>query len=133
MAKTLNQIESQIAKLQREAQALRVKEVADVVGRIQQAIAHYGLTAADLFGGKNLAPKKRLAGNALVGAAAGANSGAVKSAAKTANKVTEKKPPAPAKYRDEAGHSWSGHGKRPNWYKAAIASGKTPQDLEIKA
>jgi DNA-binding protein H-NS len=125
MAKTLNQIESQIAQLQREAQALRAKEVAGVVGRIQEAIAHYGLTAADLFGGKTAAPKKR--GAAVV---AGHVPATVKG---NAAKVAEKKPPAPAKYRDDAGHSWSGHGKRPNWYKAAIAGGKTPQDLEVKA
>jgi len=137
MAKTLNQIESQIAQLQREAQALRAKEVADVVDRIQQAIAHYGLTAVDLFGNHKLAPKKRAIGTASSSAVDLANSGATKSASKPATKsaakATEKKPPAPAKYRDDAGHSWSGHGKRPNWYKAAIASGKTPQDLEIKA
>jgi DNA-binding protein H-NS len=42
------------------------------------------------------------------------------------------KAPAPAKYQDEAGHQWSGIGKRPNWFKAALASGKTAADLLVQ-
>ncbi len=36
-----------------------------------------------------------------------------------------------AKFRDAAGNSWTGHGKRPNWYKEALASGKSPEDLMV--
>jgi DNA-binding protein H-NS len=110
MPKTLNQIRAQIAKLQREEEAMRAKEIAGVVARIQDAIAHYGLTPADLFGTGAVAKKR----------------GAAKPAGAT------KKAPSPAKYRDDAGHTWSGHGKRPNWFKAALAAGKTAQDMEIK-
>ena len=28
--------------------------------------------------------------------------------------------------------SWTGCGKRPNWFKAAIAAGKKPEDLAVK-
>lgn len=35
------------------------------------------------------------------------------------------------KFRDEAGNSWTGHGKRPNWFKDALASGKSPEDLLV--
>nr|MBA3478279.1 H-NS histone family protein [Lautropia sp.] len=35
----------------------------------------------------------------------------------------------PVKYRDEAGNTWSGLGKRPNWFKSALASGKSAEDL----
>jgi DNA-binding protein H-NS len=55
MAKTYSQVKRQIAKLQREADALKKKEVVGVVARIKEAIQHYELTAADLFGGR--APK----------------------------------------------------------------------------
>ena len=48
MAKTLSQLNDQIAKLQKQADALKAKEAVGVVERIKQAIAHYGLTAADL-------------------------------------------------------------------------------------
>ncbi len=48
MAKTLQQIEAQIARLQAQAEAVRQKEMAGVIARIKDAIAHYGLTAEDL-------------------------------------------------------------------------------------
>lgn len=108
MAKTLSQIEKQIQALQREADLLRKKEVAGVVARIQHAIAHYALSADDLFSAKPLRSKR--------GSAASA---------------TPKRAPSPAKYRDDAGNSWSGHGKRPNWFKAALAAGKTAADLAV--
>jgi DNA-binding protein H-NS len=34
-----------------------------------------------------------------------------------------------AKYRDGAGHTWSGRGPKPRWMVAAIASGKTLDQL----
>jgi len=108
MAKTLTQIQTQIAKLQREADALKAKEVGQVVARIQAAIAHYGLTADVLFGPK--AAKKPRA----------------------SPKAVAKKAPAAAKYQDDTGRTWSGHGKRPNWFKDAITGGKTAEDLLIK-
>jgi DNA-binding protein H-NS len=113
MAKTLAQIQKQIEALQREAKALRDKEVAGVVARIQDAIKHYELTPADLFGTKAVPAKK--------------------TRAKAVKDSAAKKAPRPAKYRDEAGNTWSGQGKRPNWFKAALAAGKSAESLEIKA
>ncbi|HOB93750.1 MAG TPA: H-NS histone family protein [Aquabacterium sp.] len=119
MAKTYAQIQAQIRKLQQDAEALKAKEVAGVVARIQAAIAHYGLTPADLFG-KTAGPVRR------------------QPAARTAAKADKapKAPkaaraPSPAKYQDDAGHQWSGVGKRPNWFKAALADGKTAEDLLV--
>ena len=45
---TLAALNAQIAALQAQADALRKKEVAEVVAKIKDAISHYGLTAADL-------------------------------------------------------------------------------------
>ena len=45
---TLAALNAQIAALQTQADALRKKEVAEVIAKIKDAIAHYGLTAADL-------------------------------------------------------------------------------------
>lgn len=44
-----------------------------------------------------------------------------------------RKAAAPAKYRnpDDSSQTWSGRGRQPQWYKAAIAKGKTPKSLEI--
>mgnify|MGYP000862242620 CR=1 FL=1 len=117
MAKTYAQIQAQIRKLQQEADALKAKEVSGVVARIQEAIAHYGLTAADLFGNapaglrrKAAAPRPR----------------------KSAKATKAAKAPSPPKYQDDAGHQWTGIGKRPNWFKDALAAGKTADDLRIK-
>jgi DNA-binding protein H-NS len=118
LAKSLAQLNEQIAKLQREADALQAKEVAGVVARIRDAIEHYGLTPAQLFD----APR--------------ASSGKAKAPAR--EQTRRKRPGAPARkrgvirFRDEAGNSWTGHGKRPNWFKAALEAGKTPDDLAVK-
>ena len=113
MTKTYAQLQKQIAKLEQEAEAIRKKEVTGVIGRIQEAIKHYGLTTDDLF------PK------------AAAKSAKVSKAA--AKPKAAKKPPAPAKYTDGAGKTWNGVGKRPGWFVAALAAGKTSKDLEIGA
>jgi DNA-binding protein H-NS len=119
VAKTLAQLNQQIESLRRQAEDIKNKEVPSVVGRIKEAIAAYGLTAADLgFGGR--------AGN--VGAGKG------KRAAKklSGKKVAAKKTAGEIKFRDEAGNEWTGRGKRPGWYLAALAAGKTVDDLKVK-
>ena len=122
MAKTYIQIQAQIRKLQQEADALKAKEVAGVIARIQEAVAHYGLTPADLFG-KTTGPAQRQPA---------ARSAAKRGKAAQATRTTRSgKSPAPAKYQDDAGHQWSGIGKRPNWFKAALAAGKSADDLLV--
>lgn len=116
MAKTYAQIQAQIRKLQQEADALKAREVAGVVARIQEAIVHYGLTPADLFG-KTAGPVRRQP--------------AARTAARQGKATKPAKTPSPAKYRDDAGHQWTGIGKRPNWFKDALAAGKTAEDLLV--
>jgi len=117
MAQTLIQIQSQISKLQAQADVLKAKEAAQVVARIQEAIAHYGLTTDMLFGAKVAATQRVVR----------------QGKAKTSAKASAKKAPASGKYHDGAGRTWSGHGKRPNWFKDAITGGKKAEDLLIKA
>ena len=114
MAKTLTQINRQIEKLQQQAEALKEQEVSGVIARIKTAIEHYGLTAKDL---------------GLSGTRNGA--GRPKSPRQTPGRkgLALVKPAAPVKFRDEEGHTWSGRGKRPNWFKSALAAGKSPEDL----
>jgi DNA-binding protein H-NS len=115
MAKALTTLLKQIAQLQKQADALRSREKTEVVDRIKEAIAHYGITTDDLFGGSPAkATRKR---------AAKVESKTRKPAAKKAGGV--------AKYTDGAGRTWSGVGKRPNWFKDAIAAGKTAEDLLV--
>ena len=109
MAKTSLDIEKQIEQLRKEAAALKAKELAGVIGNIKEAIAHYGLTPKDLFGaGKPAKPA------------------VAKKAGARAKRVSV------IKYRDDAGHTWTGQGKRPGWFKAALESGKKAEDLLVK-
>jgi DNA-binding protein H-NS len=117
MAKTWEQIQAQIAKLEKQADQLKAKEAADVVQRIKVAIEHNGLTAEDLFSGKPVEPGHPKPRSKLKPALR------KKAAAKT---------PSPIRFKDDAGHTWTGVGKRRNWYKEAIAGGKTPEDLAVK-
>ena len=126
MAKTYDQIQSQIHKLQREADALKTKEVAGVVARMQQAIAQYGLTPDDLFSKPAATSVRKPAGKPVAKANKPAKPvKAVKTAKPTKSAAT-------TKYQDEAGNYWGGIGKRPNWFKAALANGKTADDLLVK-
>jgi DNA-binding protein H-NS len=119
MKKTYAQLAKQIEQLQQEAEKLRRQEMGEVIGRIREAVVHYGLTAEDL----GLAPK----------AARGARATATP-AAKARRKSTKAKTAAgrAVKFRDEAGRTWGGIGKRPQWLRDALAAGKTLQDFAVQ-
>lgn len=119
MAKTLTQLNAQIAELQKKVEAVKAKEAVGVIARIKEAIAHYGLTAADLG----------FSGPAAKGVKTNEATGKV--VARKTRKKAAKKPGGVVRYRDDAGHAWTGHGKRPGWFLAALESGKMPQDLEV--
>jgi len=106
--RTLKEIDAEIAKLQQEASEIRESEKAGVVAKMKDAITYYGITAVDL-GLNGVARKGRVA-----------DGKAVKVKTKAAGRV---------KYRDDAGHTWSGFGRKPSWYTEALASGKTEADL----
>lgn len=120
MTKTYQSILKQIDSLKAEAELLRRQEVDGVVERIREAIAHYGLSAADLglSGARSKAPpvaaKKRRNGAVKAGKPAGA------------------KGQRAVKYRNDAGGSWGGIGKRPQWLRDAIAAGKSLQDFAVQ-
>jgi DNA-binding protein H-NS len=114
MAKTLAQLNAEISKLEAEASALRNKERSEVIGRIKEAIAAYELTASDLGLARDRsresiesAPKKTRRGKGTAG----------------------KKSAGVEKYRDGQGNSWTGHGRRPQWFLKALANGKSEADL----
>ncbi|RZL49814.1 MAG: H-NS histone family protein [Variovorax sp.] len=117
MASTLEDInsqiqksEEQIAQLRKQADELRNRERSGVIDDIRKKISEYGLTAADL---------KLSAGR--TGAATGSK-----------RNVTAA-PKSAAKYRSEAGETWSGgRGRKPRWVTEALAAGKSLSDFEIK-
>ncbi len=38
----------------------------------------------------------------------------------------------PVRYRDSAGNTWTGRGKRPGWLTQALANGKSMEDFLIR-
>jgi len=115
MATKLQTLLNQISKLQSQAESLRSQEKSGVVARIREAIAHYDITTDELFGDVKI---KRTRGAAKPAAA-------VKKTRKGAKAASV------PKYTDGTGRTWSGVGKRPNWFKDALAAGKTAEDLLI--
>lgn len=115
MTKTYLQVRKQIEQLQKEADLLRKQEADGVLRRIKEAIAVYGFSAAELgFGAGTssaaVASRKR-------GRTNGASKGSVATRA------------AAPKFKDDNGNVWSGRGPRPAWFKAALESGKSMEDL----
>jgi DNA-binding protein H-NS len=110
MAKTYSEMMEEVEALKREAERVRQQEVEGVIARIKEAIAFYGLTAADL---------------GLAGARRGRPpTGSRKTAGRTGSKGA-----AAPKYRDQHGNTWSGRGPRPKWFKDALAAGRGPEDF----
>jgi len=172
MAKNYEQLVKQIDVLKREAEAVKKKEVAEVIGKIKVAIDFYGLTPEELFGKSAVAkragasPRAKSAagdgaarfsdgaGNTWVGRGprpqwlrdaiasgkslkdfavegAPAAKAAVNGSAPATGKAAGKKYLSAVKYRDDAGHEWSGRGPKPTWVKDALAAGKTLQDIAV--
>ena len=94
--KTYSTIKAEIAKLEKQAEALRKTEIAGVIAKIKEAISAYAFTAADLGLGR--------------GAAKAAPASTAKSSKKTSTPI------GIAKYRDpKTGKTWTGRGKPPAW------------------
>ncbi len=112
MAQTYTQIQRQIEALQKQAEKLKSTEVAGVVERIKEAIAHYELTPDQLFGASKAGARK-----------------ATSSSAKAAGKSSRAKGASSAAYADGAGNTWGGRGPRPRWLRDAIAAGKSLEEF----
>ena len=123
MKKTYAAVVQQIEELKVKAEGLKRAEVAEVVGRIKEAIQVYGLTANDLF--SNGVRRGRPSG---AGKSAGATS---KSQGKSPVKRKASGKRLYKSYSDGAGNTWSGHGPRPKWLKDALAAGKDLADLVV--
>jgi DNA-binding protein H-NS len=160
MTQTYSQLQKKIAMLQRQADALREKEVSGVISRIKVAIDHYGLTASQLgFGSASMpraaakavaapsgakfsdgngnswsgrGPRPRWLRDALEsgGSLDDFMNGAASAPGKKAKVRKFKRRPSSVLYRDGSGNSWTGRGPQPRWMKEALASGKTIEELK---
>ena len=113
MARSLAKLHAQIAKLQKEADAIQ----SNVIARIKREIAQYGLTAQHLFGTTDdgLGKAASKAAPQAPKAASAKRSGAAKA----------------AKYSDDQGNTWHGIGKRPAWVHAALEGGRSLGDFLV--
>lgn len=103
MSSKIKDLLAQRAEIERQIEEATRAERADAVARVKALMAEHGLTLADLS----------------------ARAPAAKGKAKAGGKVA-------AKYRDAAtGQTWSGRGLRPNWLKAALASGRKLEDFAL--
>ena len=89
-----------------------------MVARIKEVIVFYGLTAADLGLGLGVATgRKTQAAKPLKGS--------------LAKKSTASKQPSVVKYRDGQGRTWSGRGRKPEWFKDALNGGASEESLRV--
>ena len=96
-----SELMAQPQSLMAQAEQARKRELADVIAGIKDQMKQYGLTAADLGGA----------------------SGSKKSKSKSS---------APAKYRGPNGELWAGGpGRKPEWVRVVLASGKSIEDFRI--
>jgi len=105
MTKTVAEIQTQIDKLQAEANELRKKERPAVIQAMKESIALYGITAKELG----------------LAAATGARAAASK----------PKAGPAGTRYADGKGNTWVGRGKRPQWLRDALAQGHKLEEFTV--
>ena len=97
MTKSYAQLKSAIAKLEKEAAALRESEMTKVVAQIRESIATFGLTVEHLFG----------RGAKALKVAASKVSGGGKASRKGAG--------IPKYRHPKTGKTWTGFGKAPGW------------------
>lgn len=128
MAKTFAQLTKEIEALTSKAEMTRKKEMAGVVARIKAAVKAYGLTAGDL----GLSESTGRTASAVSPAKLAETTKTVKRAprsAKGAGKSRKRK--SSIRFRDSAGHAWTGMGPKPAWLKDALAGGTTLESLMV--
>ncbi len=115
MTRRLLRITAQIEQLQRQAARLKAKEVAGVIARIKEAIEYYNLSAVDL----GLATERGRKG-----------ASASKKGKRARKSGLNPRGPAVIRYRNGEGNTWSGRGRTPAWFKAALEAGATRDSLK---
>ena len=118
---TLIDIQTQIQKLQTQANEIKAKEFDSTVCDILAKMNAFGITVKDL---QNVKPSKAgKAGRGRPKAAAG----------KTPKTPKQAKTPVAAKFRGPNGETWSGRGLTPKWLATLIAQGQSKESFAINA
>lgn len=116
-------IQTQIEKLQKQANEIKSKDFHATVQDILAKMAAFGITVKDLQSGK---------GKSKVGRAAKGKAGTAKSvkAPKAARKASN---PVAPKYRGPHGETWTGRGLTPKWLSTLVAQGQSKDSFLISA
>jgi DNA-binding protein H-NS len=113
-------IQSQIEKLQKQANEIKAKEFSGTVQDILAKMQAFGITLKDLQSAKPVKATK---------AGPSKSNGATK-LVKASKKAGV---PVAAKYRGPNGETWSGRGLTPKWMAALIAQGQTKESFAVNA
>lgn len=102
---TLSELLAQKAAIEKQIADTQREERGAAITKVKSLMTEYGLSLADL-------------GTRAMAAPASGNAGSGKKVA--------------AKYRNSAtGDTWSGRGLKPNWLKAALATGRNLADFTL--
>lgn len=110
---TLVDIQSQIQKLQAQADEIRAREFDATVREIVDKMQAFGITLKDLE-------------NALPGKARKVGSTKIKTNGKPSATVA-------AKYRGPNGETWSGRGLTPRWLATLVSQGQSKDSFAVNA
>ena len=116
-------IQTQIEKLQKQANEIKSKDFHATVQDILAKMAAFGITVKDLQSGRG----KSKAGRASKGKAGTAKSVKVPKAARKASN------PVAPKYRGPHGETWTGRGLTPKWLSTLVAQGQSKDSFLISA
>ena len=128
------QIQTQIADLQKQADAMRKQEVAAAIKEIKRLVSLYNLEAADLgMAAGGLSKKAASAKGAQLAKARSAKAKLAKPAKKMVKKSGDKRASVAPKYRDsdDSALTWTGRGKPPRWLSSKIAAGASKESFLI--
>ena len=114
-------IQSQIQKLQKQADEIKFKEFDKTVQEILAKMQAFGITTKDLQTASD-APRKRRGRPA---ATSNTKPAKVKKAKGSTNTVA-------ARYRGPNGETWSGRGLTPRWLSTLLAQGQSKDAFAIK-
>jgi DNA-binding protein H-NS len=110
-------IQSQIEKLQKQANEIKAKDFHATVKEIVSKMQAFGITVKDLQ-----SPKAK---SGKAGRPAKAKTGAAKAPRKAGV-------PVAAKFRGPNGETWSGRGLMPKWLSALVAQGQSKETFAVK-
>lgn len=126
---SLVDLNRKIAKLQKQADAIRNRERKSVIDQIRNAIHDYELTPEELFSphGGAAGRRGRRPGSSPQRQAPGEGS-----APRRGRPVgSGSRKPVPIRYQDQDGNTWTGRGKQPNWLKAHLENGHSIDEFLV--